>query len=184
MADVIDSLHKTPVYADKGLSMCRVTDIKGGFLNLEETFKVSEEVFAEFTKRYTPKKYDLVMSRVGSYGNVSIVPLDDAVCMGQNTVVIHSHINSKFMYYFLTSKSAQEFIEKNVGGGNQKTLSLKAINLIPIPLPPIEEQKRIAGILDKFHTLAHSLSEGLPKEIALRQKQYAYYRDLLLGFEK
>ncbi|MFZ7141701.1 restriction endonuclease subunit S [Avibacterium avium] len=184
VADVIDSLHKTPVYADKGLSMCRVTDIKGGFLNLEETFKVSEEVFAEFTKRYTPKKYDLVMSRVGSYGNVSIVPLDDAVCMGQNTVVIHSHINSKFMYYFLTSKSAQEFIEKNVGGGNQKTLSLKTINLIPIPLPPIEEQKRIAAILDKFHTLTHSLSEGLPKEIELRQKQYEYYRDLLLNFKR
>jgi len=36
--------------------------------------------------------------------------------------------------------------------------------------------------LDKFHTLTTSISEGLPREIELRQKQYDYYRDLLLSF--
>ena len=52
--------------------------------------------------------------------------------------------------------------------------------LIPIPSP--EEQKRIVSILDKFDTLTASISEGLPKEIELRQKQYEYYRDMLLTF--
>jgi type I restriction enzyme, S subunit len=45
-------------------------------------------------------------------------------------------------------------------------------------------QTRIVAILDKFDTLTHSISEGLPREIALRQKQYEYYRDLLLSFPK
>ena len=44
------------------------------------------------------------------------------------------------------------------------------------------EQKRIASILDKLEALTFSLIEGLPREIELRQKQYAYYRDLLLSF--
>ena len=52
--------------------------------------------------------------------------------------------------------------------------------LIPIPTP--EEQERIVSILDKFDTLTSSISEALPKEIALRKKQYEYYRDLLLTF--
>lgn len=39
-------------------------------------------------------------------------------------------------------------------------------------------------VLNKFDTLTNSISEGLPKEIALRQKQYEHYRELLLGFEK
>ena len=53
---------------------------------------------------------------------------------------------------------------------------------LKILLPPLSEQQRIANILDKFDTLVNSISEGLPKEIALRRKQYEYYREQLLRF--
>ena len=53
-----------------------------------------------------------------------------------------------------------------------------------IPVPLLEEQDRIVSILDKFDLLTTSISEGLPKEIELRKKQYEYYRDLLLTFPK
>jgi type I restriction enzyme S subunit len=53
-----------------------------------------------------------------------------------------------------------------------------------IPVPSLEEQARIVSILDKFDTLTTSISEGLPKEIELRKKQYEYYRDMLLNFNK
>ena len=55
---------------------------------------------------------------------------------------------------------------------------------IIIPIPPIQEQARIVSILDKFDALTNSISEGLPREIEQRRKQYEYYRDLLLGFPK
>jgi type I restriction enzyme S subunit len=54
----------------------------------------------------------------------------------------------------------------------------------PIPIPSLEEQERIVSILDKFDVLTTPISEGLPREIVLRQKQYEYYRDLLLTFPK
>ena len=53
-----------------------------------------------------------------------------------------------------------------------------------VPIPSPAEQERIVAILDKFDTLANSISEGLPREIELRQKQYEYYRDVLLSFPK
>ena len=54
---------------------------------------------------------------------------------------------------------------------------------IPIP-KKAEEQERIVDILDKFDALTNAITEGLPREIELRQKQYEYYRDLLLSFPK
>jgi type I restriction enzyme S subunit len=53
-----------------------------------------------------------------------------------------------------------------------------------VPVPSLEEQNRIVSILDKFDALTSSITEGLPREIELRQKQYEYYRDLLLNFPK
>ena len=53
-----------------------------------------------------------------------------------------------------------------------------------IPVPAPKEQAQIVAILDKFDALINSITEGLPREIELRQKQYEHYRDLLLGFPK
>ncbi len=53
-----------------------------------------------------------------------------------------------------------------------------------LPIPSLTEQTRIVIILDKFDALTNSISEGLPREIKLRQQQYEYYRDLLLSFPK
>ena len=67
IAKVIDSLHKTPSYSDVGIPMVRVTDVKPGFLNLHGTYKVTEEVYKEFTKNHCPRKGDIIITRVGSY---------------------------------------------------------------------------------------------------------------------
>jgi len=60
---------------------------------------------------------------------------------------------------------------------------------IPIPYPSdpeksLDEQNRVVAILDKFDTLTQSITEGLPREIELRQRQYEYYRDMLFRFPR
>ena len=55
---------------------------------------------------------------------------------------------------------------------------------LKIPVPPIEEQKRIVDILDRFDALCNDISSGLPAEIEARTKQYEYYRDKLLTFKQ
>ena len=62
-------------------------------------------------------------------------------------------------------------------------VSAKDMAKIMIPIPQIEEQERIIAILDKLDSLTTSIIEALPKEIALRKKQYEYYRDRLLTFK-
>jgi type I restriction enzyme S subunit len=63
-------------------------------------------------------------------------------------------------------------------------LNKKELIGFPVPVPPLAEQARIVAILDKFDALTNSITEGLPREIELRQQQYEYYRELLLSFPK
>ena len=85
------------------------------------------------------------------------------------------------VYYTLT---LDFFTQKKRLAKGTKVIDVSAKDLakIIIPLPPLSEQRRIVEILDRFDTLTNSISEGLPREIALRRKQYEYYRDALLRF--
>ena len=65
---------------------------------------------------------------------------------------------------------------------DRSNLNQSCFEKLRIPIPPIDEQRRIVTILDHFSTLCTDLSSGLPAEIEARQKQYEYYRDKLLSF--
>jgi len=87
---------------------------------------------------------------------------------------------SKYVYYFLLIK--QQSIKRQVRRASVPRLSKSAFEKIKIPIPSLAEQQRIVSILDKFEALTTSISEGFPKEIELRRKQYEYYRNQLLSF--
>ena len=89
----------------------------------------------------------------------------------------------KFLFYYMTN-AFKPFILSRCVGATATSMRKPMLTDFPIPLPPLSEQRRIVDILDRFDTLTNSISEGLPKEIALRRKQYAYYRDALLSFPR
>ena len=89
----------------------------------------------------------------------------------------------KFLFYYMTN-AFKPFILARCVGATATSIRKPMLTDFPIPLPPLSEQRRIADILDRFDTLTNSISEGLPKEIALRRKQYEYYRDALLSFPR
>ena len=147
VATIIDSLHKTPTYSEMGGAMVRVTDVQGGFLDLTKTLRVTEEIFQEFTRRHAPKRGDIVFSRVGSYGNTSYANTGTPFCLGQNTALISPRINGRFLHQFLQSAEARWQIEQMVVGSTQKTISLKSISALQIPIPPPQELEAIAAML-------------------------------------
>ena len=81
-------------------------------------------------------------------------------------------------------QNSNKLLEISVGSGAQPNLSSEKMKKLTARVPGLSEQKRIATILDKLDALCNDISEGLPAEIEARQKQYEYYRDMLLNFEK
>ncbi|HDS1212129.1 TPA: restriction endonuclease subunit S [Shewanella algae] len=89
---------------------------------------------------------------------------------------------NKYLFYILQSKNQLLLGLKKEGG--VPAVNKSDLAKLEVPVPSVTEQERIVEILDKFDTLTTSIQEGLPCEIELRQRQYEYYRDLLLSFPK
>lgn len=85
---------------------------------------------------------------------------------------------NKYLFYFLQSRS--EMLLGLKKEGRVPAVNKSDLVRLGIPVPSLEEQKRIVAILDKFDALTNSHHRRLAAEIELRQKQYEYYRDLLL----
>ena len=87
-----------------------------------------------------------------------------------------------YLYHLLADNRFFSYDMQHAKGAKMPRGNKEKILDYVIPLPPLSEQRRIVDFLDRFDTLTNSISEGLPREITLRRKQYEYYRDALLRF--
>ena len=106
----------------------------------------------------------------GTNGDVLVINLTDEA------------VSSRYLYQVLADDSFFEYNMQHAKGAKMPRGNKAKIMEYKIPIPPLPEQQRIVDILDKFDALTTSLTEGLPREIELRQQQYEYYRELLLSF--
>ena len=143
---------------------------------------ISEELFEEYSLKYPyPKKGDILISISGTIGKLVVFDGLPAYFQDSNIVWVDNDediVLNKYLYHIY--KTSPWKITK---GGTIARLYNGDIANTEIPLPPLDTQKRIVDILDKFDTYTNNLQEGLPAEIEKRKKQYAYYRDELLRFE-
>ena len=90
-----------------------------------------------------------------------------------------------YLYHLLSSNGLQKEMEKKASfGGAIQNLNAEIVRTLELQIPSIDEQRRVIDLLDKFEVICNDLQSGLPAEIEKRQKQYEYYRDILLSFKK
>ena len=153
--------------------------------------------WTDITKTCVSKEFARKL-RKAKYGNLIIATTsenDEDVCkavawLGKEDIAISSDacfyahtIDPKYVAYYFQTRQFQKQKRKFITGTKVRRVNTNDLAKIQIPIPPLSEQQRIVSILDKFDTLTTSISEGLPKEIELRRKQYEYYRDRLLSFK-
>ncbi|HIA9768215.1 TPA: restriction endonuclease subunit S [Klebsiella pneumoniae] len=100
------------------------------------------------------------------------------------SISVRSTEQLHWMYVYFYLKQSETKLTGIQQKGGIPAVSKKQMEDLLLPIPSKSEQVRIVTILDKFDTLTSSITEGLPREIELRQKQYEYYRDLLFSFPK
>lgn len=178
----------TPKFDDNGeIPYVTSKNISGGNIDFERVKHISRDDFLSISKNRPILKGDFLISMIGTIGEIARVKCLDPDFYGQNMYLIRLNeelLHPRYFLHFFDSPRMKFYFKSVKNNSGQGYLKANNIDGLSIPLPSIDEQQKIAFILDKFDTLTNPINEGLPREIELRQKQYEYYRDLLFSFPK
>lgn len=90
-------------------------------------------------------------------------------------------LSSRYLYHVMVSQFGR-YLESTVFHSSVTSVRKPMLERFPVAVPPMEEQDRVADVLDRFNALVNDITSGLPAEIAARRAQYKHYRDRLLSF--
>ncbi len=168
-------------YYDGNVPWLRTQDIDFNVIN-QTSATISDEGLRNSAAQWIPANCVIVAMYGATAAKVAVnsIPLttNQACC---NLQIDETKADVRYVFHWLSNE--YEHL-KALGEGSQSNINVKKVKSYPISLPPLEEQRRIVSILDRFDKLTNDLSSGLPAEIEARRKQYEYYRDRLLSFDE
>lgn len=138
---------------------------------------ISRELFEDYKEKYSyPKKGEILISAAGTIGRTVVFNGEDAYFQDSNIVWISNNeqlVLNTFLRYLYG------VIDWKIDGGTIKRLYNYNLKNATIYVPTLQAQSRIVSILDTFEQSIANLEE----QLAMREKQYEYYRNQLLTFE-
>ena len=189
--ELLNSIEQKLLYSIEFRKLFQITNIlKGQQLNKEKFIKDGEfpvynggKTYSGFYDKYNQEENSVILNQGGSAGLVSFIETKfwaSAHCFIIKPIN-QNFINNKFLFYLLKSK--YDDISKLIHGTTIPGISIEDLKNFEIDIPSIEIQTKIVNILDKLQDYSKDIKTGLPLEIEQRQKQYEYYRNLLLDFK-
>ena len=179
---------KYVTYSDQGeIIALRGLNVKNGKLDLSDVKYIDESNLSKLTRSKLCIG-DMLFTYVGTVGQVAVIHENDRYYLAPNVALIRVNktlVDPEYMrYFFQTSAFWETQINRLLQSSSMQNIPMEKIRKFILQIPSLDEQRSIVSTLDRFDTLCTDLSSGLPAEIEARQKQYEYYRDKLLEFEK
>lgn len=150
-SEIADCPHSTPLWTDSGVLVLRSQNIRNGRLDLSAKSYTDEAHFEQRSRRARLRGGDLVITREAPMGEVCLIPDGLRCCLGQRMVMLRpdpKKCHSRFLLYSIQSRVVQDEIKVNEGTGSTvSNLRIPLLEALPIPHPPLAEQKAIAAVL-------------------------------------
>lgn len=153
---IVDCPHSTAQNEGAGYPLIRTPNIGRGRLLLDGVHRVSKTVYNKRNQRAVPQEGDLIFAREAPAGNVALISAGQQVCLGQRTVLIRpdkNRVDPAYLTYYLLTPECQHALLSTANGATVAHVNLPTIRQLPISLPPLKEQQKIAGILSAYDDL-------------------------------
>ena len=154
------------------------------YRNLDFRYYIDKNKFSEL-KRFAVNPGDMIVSCSGTIGKTFVIPPNapkGVINQALLKLTPNEELNVFYLQYFFENTISKVLNGVARGGAIKNVPSVSELKLIELPLPSLTVQKKLVNVLDNFESICTDLNIGLPAEIKARQKQYEYYRDLLLTF--
>jgi type I site-specific deoxyribonuclease specificity subunit len=168
-----DGTHATPRYTSSGVPFISVKDISNGKLSFENTKYISLEEHFELSKRCKPEKGDILLSKVGTTGIPVAVNTNIEFSIFVSIALLKlfpTLIFSNFLIYAIQSPLVQLQAKANTRGVGNKNWVLSSIGRTIIPLPPLNEQKRIVAKIEELLPFINEYDKKEQKLTTLNQQ--------------
>ena len=188
VAEILNGFaFKSSNYSPNGIRVVRISDVQKGKMS-DKDLKFYPIETKEEIQRYLLKANDLVMSLTGNCGRVAMLSESDLpAALNQRVACIRAkkdQVITRYLFHFFDQISFENDAMSNATGGGQKNMRTRWLASYQIPIPPLHVQAEIVRVLDAFTAMTADLTAELTAELAMRKKQYNYYRDQLLSFEE
>lgn len=149
---ITDCLNRTAptVNYQTPFKMIRTSNIRNGYISLDKIKYVTEEIYAKWTRRQTPKEGDLLFTREAPMGEVGILE-DQNTFLGQRIVSYRVNpkiVNNIFLYYYFRSNTIKQQVFKMASGTTVQHLRVPDTKKFIFYIPSLKIQKEIVGLLD------------------------------------
>lgn len=147
---VTDGTHSTPKYIQDGIPFLSVKNISKGIMDFSNTKFISYEEHTKLIKRCNPEYGDILYTKVGTTGIAKLIDTrkDFSIFVSVALLKLNNHVDGLFLEYTLNAPKTYKQAQSKTRGVANRNLVIKDIKSISIPLPPLDEQKRIAEHLD------------------------------------
>ena len=166
-----------------------IREMKDGKIVLsEKTDRMNDEARKLCNNRSNLEVGDVLFSGTGTIGETAVIEKEPSNWNIKEGVYAikpnQTMIQPMYLRYILMTDFIKKEYMKKAAGGTVQSVPMGELKKIRIPVPSLQEQNRIVGVLKQLDDLCNGLTNGLPAEIEARQKQYEYYRDKLLSFKE
>lgn len=147
----INTVTEKVEYLTNGVPILQSKHITKGFLDLENTRYLSETAYSKYQSKYQAKVDDVLVCNIGTIGKSLRINVDAKFLIAWNLFLIKldkDKLYSQYFAHYLNYLSDKKYFDRFLTGGTVKFINKKTMGNIPIPLPPIPQQKKIAAILD------------------------------------
>ena len=161
---ITDGTHKTPTYSDSGYIFLSAKNITTGKINWNDIMYIPKSLHDELYSRVSPKMNDILLAKNGTTGVAAIV---DRECEFDIYVtlallrVVNNNISSQYLLKIIASDTIQDYFKSSLKGIGVPNLHLEHIRTTLIPIPPINEQNKIAERIYQYYSLLDSIVQNI-----------------------